>query len=160
MRPGTRARPGSAAHLAGRLWWVPVAVWVVFVWSRSLFAGPASDAQSLSVVALLGPAFSSVGVTDVSVMNHVVRKTAHFLEYAVLGVLLSRTIVRPVRAPRACARLALGALVAGVDETIQRFVPLRASSAADVVLDSAGVAFGLALGLVVERLVARARANR
>lgn len=132
-----------------------VAAWVLFIWSRSLFSGPESSAQSGFVVELLRPAFEALGMTDVDLMTFVVRKTAHFSEYAVLGVLLALTHVSGRRAipwPQAL----LGVAVAAADESIQLFVPGRSGQPTDVLIDTCGMLSGLAIAA----LVIRARSNR
>jgi len=77
-------------------------------------------------------------------------KIAHFVEYAMLG-LLSRMAagglsgaVRRRPALVAAAVVAFGLLVGALDETIQRSVPGRQSSWTDFVADAIGVAAGLA----------------
>ena len=83
-------------------------------------------------------------------MDHPVRKTAHFLEYAVLGVLLSGGFLQP-ECGRDRFRLqefrawASGTGYAVSDELHQLFVPGRACMPADVLLDSAGVLAGTIL---------------
>ncbi|MCH4119957.1 MAG: VanZ family protein [Atopobiaceae bacterium] len=138
-------------------WLVALLVWILFVWGHSLVAGPSSDADSLSWVARLAPVLDALGVVGVRARNHVVRKTAHFCEYLVLG-LLDHAAMRPAwRRPRSrvLPAVLVAALVPCVDETIQLFVPRRLGSPADVLLDMCGAACGLALAAVVRRLRAR-----
>ena len=83
-------------------------------------------------------------------LDHPVRKTAHFLEYAVLGVLLAGGFLQP-ECGRDRIRLqgfrawASGTGYAVSDEFHQLFVPGRACMPADVLLDSAGVLAGTLL---------------
>ena len=83
-------------------------------------------------------------------LDHPVRKTAHFLEYAVLGVLLAGGFLQP-ECGRDRIRLqgfrawASGTGYAVSDEFHQLFVPGRACMPADVLLDSAGVLAGTIL---------------
>ena len=131
-------------------WGVALALWVCFVWGHSLVGGVDSSLESGRFVALLRPVFESLGVTDVDLMTFVVRKCAHFSEYAVLGV-LSRTFwTRAAAVPGAPRRLPLAGgvatvLVPCVDETIQLFVPGRCGSVRDVLIDLAGCATGVVL---------------
>ena len=130
--------------------WAAVVAWTLFVWSRSLFDGPDSAAQSNVVVALVRPLLEALGVRDASLMSLLVRKAGHFCEYAVLGGLASWADgPRPVKAPlvRQAPLLALALAVAALDETIQLFVPGRTGSPRDVLIDGCGAAVGLvALG--------------
>ena len=68
-------------------WAVAFACWVAFIWGHSLVQGPQSSLESGFVVALARPLFEALGVSDPELMSLVVRKLAHFSEYAVLGVL-------------------------------------------------------------------------
>jgi VanZ family protein len=90
-------------------------------------------------------AFSSVPDlgTGLGTWDFVLRKLAHALEFAVLGLLLARAL------GRAGVAFALGALYAVSDEIHQSFVPGRAASLRDVLLDSAGVAAGVLCWLLV-----------
>ena len=80
------------------------------------------------------------------------RKTAHFLEYAVLGVLAVPTFLVPAsrRLPRWLGPLVV-ILVPMADETIQRFVPGRESSPRDVLIDLCGAAAGTFVAILVTR---------
>ncbi len=82
------------------------------------------------------------------------RKLGHFAVYALLGLLCHVALAGPDAAWRwaACwVSLALGAAVAGADETIQSFVPTRHGRAADVLIDLIGVAWAQGAIWVVAR---------
>lgn len=128
-------------------WLVAVALWTLFIWSKSLFAGPESSAQSNFVVILARPFFEALGLHDVDTMGFIVRKTAHFTEYTILGILLGLSC--PERGISWREEL-YGAAVPSVDETIQLFVPGRSGQITDVMLDCAGVAFGMTLVSLVK----------
>ena len=83
--------------------------------------------------------------------HYFVRKSAHFIEYAVLGVLVWRTF-RHDPAFRSYTvghqfwlALLVAALYASTDEFHQKFVPSREPSVHDVMLDTCGAAAGLLL---------------
>jgi VanZ family protein len=74
--------------------------------------------------------------TGLGVWDLVLRKLAHFVEFAVLGALLARALAEPY------AFLAsVGYAV--LDEVHQSFVPGRAGTPRDVVIDVLGVAAGI-----------------
>lgn len=80
-------------------------------------------------------------------VDFIIRKSGHFLEYALLGTVLLlhiRQIQRrvAVRCPWLWA-WAIGTLYAMSDEIHQSFIPERSPSAADVLLDSFGVLAGI-----------------
>ncbi|MEX2647187.1 MAG: VanZ family protein [Gaiellaceae bacterium] len=102
----------------------------------------------LPVVAWAGVIFALSSIpglgTGLGVWDLVLRKLAHVAEYAVLGLLLAR-------AAAVLPAFALGLAYAVTDEVHQAFVAGRQGAARDVVVD----AFGLLVGLVVHRRLAR-----
>ncbi|MCH3947584.1 MAG: VanZ family protein [Olsenella sp.] len=144
------ARLGTSTH--HRRWVLVFFLWMAFVWGHSLVQGPASSLESSRVAAILAPLLNALGITGESAVTFAVRKTAHFLEYAVLGALGVPAFIRPARegiVPRWLGPLVV-ALVPVADETIQRFVPGRESSPRDVLIDLCGAVVGtLVMGLVL-----------
>ena len=152
---------------------------LAFIWGHSLMSVEQSGAESLRVVELLKSLVSRVcgllgigGAGEVVwITDHLVRKTAHFVEFAVLGGLFGlvtgagaktgepdagsercgesdagseRCGVRGGGAVRVICACLLGLLAAFLDETLQIFSG-RGSMVADVWLDFAGVVFGVAV---------------
>jgi VanZ family protein len=79
-----------------------------------------------------------------------VRKCAHFTEFAILAILaygaLSKRTQKPLPIWRSYAQaLLIVILYAASDEFHQLFVPTREASVVDVLIDSVGGAFGLAV---------------
>lgn len=157
MTPGERH--DSARRPTHPKWAVAFACWVAFIWGHSLVQGPQSSLESGMVVALVRPIFEMLGVSDVDLMSLVVRKLAHFSEYALLGVLtcgLFRARRRELRRGPFPTVL-LVALVPVVDECIQLFVPGRTGQPTDVLIDLGGLVFGgLLAWFVSARLPERA----
>ena len=154
----TRAPYGDSARRSSLRWAVAFACWVAFIWLHSLIQGPESSLESGVVVALVRPLFEAIGVTDVDLMTLVVRKGAHFTEYAVLGV-ISCGLARSRRAegrPLPAAFALLPALVPVIDECLQLTVPGRVGAVTDVLIDLSGLAFGV----LATVLIARARRTR
>lgn len=85
-------------------------------------------------------------------IDHPVRKTAHFTEFMILGMLCFGSML-PVKEEREKKKLIkrafASALVAvtysATDEFHQTFVPGRAGRLTDVLIDSAGVIFGVSI---------------
>lgn len=152
---------GDSARRPSLSWAVALVLWIALIWGHSLVQGPQSSAESGLVVGLLRPLFEAVGVTDADVMSLVVRKCAHFSEYAVLGVIIRGFLVsRCAESGRpALPAGLLAALVPVIDESIQLFVPGRSGNPIDVCIDLAGVAAGVALSWAASRLAARLRAQ-
>lgn len=125
-------------------------VCVVLIFLNSMQNGTNSSRESGSVVKLLESLFHSLGL-PVAVSEHFIRKLAHFTEYTVLGVLLGLTlrsyterILNHIFIP-----LFIGLAVPVTDEFIQSFVDGRGSMVQDVVLDFAGMCFGLFVTVLI-----------
>lgn len=114
---------------------------LIFIWGNSLLPGSVSGAISDGVKTLLSGLLppSEAGLDG----GHLVRKLAHFTEFAVLGALLGWLFAMLGKGP--LPAFAWGVAAACADETIQRFVPDRGPGLGDVALDSCGVAAGLVL---------------
>jgi VanZ family protein len=84
-------------------------------------------------------------------IHYAIRKTGHFVEYALLALLLWRAMrtepafTKFVPAAQFVAVLLLCAFYATTDEFHQRYVKGREPSVHDVILDSSGAACGLAV---------------
>lgn len=115
-----------------------------FIWGNSLLPGSVSGAFSDWVKDLL-TALLPVGEPSEG-GGGLLRKLAHFTEFACLGMLLT-WLLGMLRHPRSLALL-LGTGAACIDETIQRFVPDRGPSLQDVGIDTCGVIVGMSLLLL------------
>lgn len=135
----------DSARRSSLTWWaVAFCCWIAFIWGHSLIQGPQSSLESGFVVSMLSPLFEAVGILDVDFMTLIVRKGAHFTEYAILGVLtwgLFRALGRE-RGRRAFPTALLVALVPILDELLQLFVPGRSGRLTDVLIDLSGICFG------------------
>ncbi len=129
---------------------------ILFIWGNSLLPGSVSGAISgwvRNVLAFLLP-FEPDG-PDTG--HGLLRKLAHFTEFACLGALLA-WLFAMLKKPWPLALLC-GFLVAGADETIQRFVPDRGPSFKDVLIDTAGALVGIGL-LLAGYAISKKRAKR
>ena len=128
-----------------RLCAVLIALNLCDIWGNSLLPGHISGAISDWVKGILA-CFLPAGEDEVG-GGHLIRKLAHFSEFACLGALLA-WLFAMVDKPRLIA-LGLGCLAGCVDETIQRFVPDRGPSIMDVGIDTLGAAFGIAVLMLI-----------
>lgn len=147
----------DSARRPSRRWAVALACWVAFIWCHSLVQGPQSSLESGMVVALARPLFEALGVTDAGLMSLVVRKCAHFSEYALLGVLAAGLFRarRRETGRRALPTALVVALVPVVDECIQLGVPGRSGRPADVMIDLSGLLVGSLASVAAARLLSR-----
>jgi VanZ family protein len=133
-----------------RLWW-PALAWAVAI---SWFSTGTFTAENTGrfIIPTLHWLFPSLSPDMLALLHHLIRKSAHFVEYFVLSLL----VLRGLRAGRkethirwALAAVLVVAGYAAIDEFHQSFVPGRTAAVADVLLDSSGgVAAQLMAGLV------------
>ena len=114
---------------------------LALIWGNSMLTGLDSEAVSGGVLALLGR-FLPVLLTEAG--HTLLRKAAHFSEFALLGLLYCGRH-RLVKGEAPVHLMGFGLAVACIDETIQIFTPGRASSLIDVWIDASGFALGLLL---------------
>lgn len=165
-----------------------VAVVAMCVLIFAMSAQDADESTELSmgvvwhIIGFIVPGYDQMSAADQlhwqQMLDHPVRKTAHFLEYAVLGALTLNMLVQiarqragegegpaavPTPAAPALRQLALAAWALATayavsDEIHQVFVPGRAFMFTDILIDSAGILFGVfLLFLVFKRTLARSR---
>ena len=120
----------------------------VFIFFNSAQAGNISGERSTDVTALLNKIPAGLGMSF-RCSELLVRKLAHFAEYALLGFWLMLTLRVYTRRIISCIAwpLFFGLLTAVADEFFQLFIPGRAGQVKDVVIDFGGVLSGLCLGL-------------
>ena len=154
-----RRAAGAREQTVSWPWVAAAACMVMLIWGNSLVPGEGSSGISLAVVDAVQRFLHGLGLPWEWVTNFLVRKTAHFTEYAALGVLVSQA--GDPRGSRARFRFPAIALVLAcvpcVDEAIQLFVSGRSGPLTDVLLDCCGALAGVAVRCVA---VARARGRR
>ena len=118
-----------------------IAALLIFIWGNSLMPGWVSRAISDWLAGILLGTKPIGG--EMAAGSGVLRKLAHFTEFAALGMclawlhgMLGKGKFRP---------FLRGVLAAAADETIQCFVPERGPGIKDVCIDSAGVLTGIVL---------------
>jgi VanZ family protein len=122
-----------------------------FIWGNSLLPGEISGAISDFVRSIVRAIFALLGFPPGGGGGGgLLRKIAHFTEFACLGGLFT-WLFAMLRRPAVLA-LGCGFLAACVDETIQMFVPDRGPSVFDVGIDTAGVAVGILLLLLFQHI--------
>lgn len=134
---------------------IPVIVLtLLLIWSNSMQSGAVSGEMSGSLTAFLER------LLGVEIDEFLLRKAAHFSEYALLGAELSLLLSlqrdtenRPLARGRNLLDFpAIGFTAAAVDETIQIFSGGRGSSLIDVWIDTAGLLTGFFLTILVFQL--------
>lgn len=151
----TRRRVGIALNI------LAIAAVLCFIFGNSLLDGQESGEMSSSVLDLVKPILRPIvdvltknPVTD-ALLHAVVRKLAHFTEFAGLASLSTLLLFQLCGTLRthAVGYVLFGTLLAAVtDEFIQSFTG-RGTSVRDALLDFCGALFGLLLTALICRLI-------
>lgn len=146
----TKKRKAAVAILA-----VLLLANLCFIWGNSLVSRSDSHDLSVGVLGFL-PGFLRDLFPDQEQLVHIVRKAAHFTEFACLGGLSAGllAVFRKVSFHPVAHLFCGGFFVAAIDETIQIFTN-RGSQLQDVWLDFAGFSAGLVLVLAVRAIACR-----
>ena len=134
---------------------VLIGVNLAFIWGNSLLPGSQSSELSGGIMVwleeTLGEGFAGT--------EFLLRKLAHFSEFACLGLLLAWLFLMLGQkgVHRITMPLLFGNLAACLDETIQVFRPDRGPSVIDVWIDTAGVLTGVLVLLLFHSLYTHLR---
>lgn len=127
---------------------------MLLIFIHSAMPGDLSGAESGFIVQFINR-FVDMDSESLSV---IVRKTAHFMEFAVLGICLAVNVNDYRRRKSGTSGLSwffitwiLGTLYAVSDEVHQKFVPDRACTMTDMCIDAAGVAAGAIIAICILR---------
>ena len=113
---------------------------LAFIWGNSLL--PANSSLTFSEwVRMLLTNSVPIAYGDVNWKSVLIRKLAHFTEFAALGFFLAWH--HGMLGKKQLRALGLCVAAACIDETIQFFVPGRAPGLYDVAIDSLGAATGM-----------------
>jgi VanZ family protein len=121
-------------------YWLPVVIWAAIIIQAT---GRTFDAPHTTgwLATFLHDIGLHVAESTIEVANHMIRKSAHLTEYAILTALSFRAVREGRRgfAVRwALIALAITVCIASTDEFLQSFTPTRTSSVWDVLLDTCG----------------------
>ena len=124
-----------------------------FIWSNSLKNATESGTDSGRVLSWLNKILEAIGL-EPFLTSHLVRKCAHFSEFALLGVLLTLTCLtarRRLNPLYIAAPVSLA--IACTDELLQLFSPGRACQVTDMLLDLCGALTGIGLIMLIYVLI-------
>jgi VanZ family protein len=143
-----------------RLWrYGPLVLWMGFIWFAS--TGDFSAANTSRIIRpLLLWLFPDISPSQIVYAHFIVRKTAHFTEYALLAFLAARALSvsskRLLRRGWFLISLLLIVIYALVDEYHQSYVATRTASVYDSLIDMAGGLTALSLYAFWRRRKAKA----
>lgn len=126
-----------------------------------------AETSGLLIERLFGDLFTKLGINlgDIAVfaaIDHIIRKLAHFSEYAILGINLSVfifTFDKKIPFTAICT-VTSSFLYACTDEFHQYFIPARSAQFTDVLIDTLGAAAGAAAFVLITMIKKRIEQNR
>lgn len=145
--------------------WSAVILWMIIIFCLS--AQPAAKSTALSgqtirkVAELVIPEFKDLPQEQqdifISDFQNIVRKTAHFLIFLVLGGLcITALLQHSLRiSTRFIAAIIICTGYAVADEIHQLFVPGRSAQIGDVMIDCSGVLIGICFVLLAQQIWSR-----
>ena len=129
--------------------YAPLILWIAVIFFLSSSQGSFSETSRI-IRPILEFLFPTASPEAITFYHGVIRKLAHFMEYAVLGLLAFRGFALSNRFPIVLA-IGLSALIASVDESMQSLNPKRTGSPLDVAIDLAGSVAGVILATAIHR---------
>ncbi|MDF2542377.1 MAG: hypothetical protein K0S47_2095 [Herbinix sp.] len=151
--------------------WIPAAILMVIIFSFSAKEAKRSDESSLTIANSLLETYENISnvtldnvsrIQTLSSINHIVRKGAHFSEYALLAITLAfHFYVWGKRKYKlALLSILLTAAYAATDEFHQLFVAGRSGELKDVGIDTSGAIFGTILFFLLLLLMKKIGKNK
>ena len=125
---------------------------LAFIWGNSLMTGTDSGNMSGGIMAWLN-SFLGLNEAGAEILHHLIRKAAHFTEFACLGGLLAWRSLLDEEKHIIVFPALLGLSAGLVDETIQLFTPDRGPSLTDVWIDTSGAVAGILLLILGHHLL-------
>ena len=140
---------------------VLLVLWMGFIFSMSCENAEESSntsGQTIKVVLSTVPEFEKqpeeVKVNIIEELQFIVRKSAHFIGYMILGILASCLILHYENINKKYPLAFLICVIYAIsDEIHQLFVPGRAGQVRDVLIDSAGSFLGIIIVMTFEKLL-------
>ena len=133
--------------------WIPAIIWMIIIFMFSAQPASASNQLSTGFTEVLIDTLGKIMPFDIEIstvndivgqLNHIVRKLAHFSVYLVLGILVSRAMVKNgFKGNVFIISFLICATYAASDELHQLFVPGRGCQLKDVIIDSLGSFVGI-----------------
>ena len=134
---------------------------LVFIWGNSLNTGTDSAAASGRVMTFI-KTLLGLDADTAEAMHPIIRKIAHFTEFACLGMLLTwlHGLMGEKKGHLFMIPLLWSLAAACVDETIQAFVPDRVSATMDIWIDTCGAAAGIIILLLGYHYICKKQTNK
>lgn len=123
-----------------------VIIWMIFIFIMSAFDSNESANQSNLFVNFISKLFD---ITNIQMLNFIVRKLAHFTEYLILGILVSNWLKDYNN--KLYLNIIICAIYAISDEVHQLFVPGRSCEVRDMLIDIFGAMISILLFTILSK---------
>lgn len=138
--------------------WLGVFIWMGLIFYLSHQSATKSSELSSGLLDFFIQSFSRLipfVEVNTDVLHHLIRKSAHFIAYLILGVLVMNALRRSeIKLQKSIViTLVICVLYAISDETHQLFIPGRSGEVRDVFIDSSGAATGIGVYVVITSIV-------
>ncbi len=135
---------------------------ILFAFIHSMMPASVSAEESGMVFIFIKNLLNNLGI-NASITEHIIRKSAHFAEYTLIGGLLmscAYSINRNTPYKYYAQILFTGLAVAVCDEAIQLNVVGRSGQVTDIILDFCGITFGALFMLTAFMIYKRIRTRK
>lgn len=145
--------------------WTATVCWMALIFILSHQPASASSGLSSGITAIIFNIITTIIPNvefPVESFHFLLRKSAHFIAYFVLGILLLNALNKKlyITLKAAVSSLVIAALYAVSDEIHQLFIEGRSGEFRDVLIDSAGAATGIVIYWTLHSLITKNRATK
>lgn len=127
-------------------------IYIGFIFSNSLRTADASSVQSGFFVSIAETVLAFFSITaNRSVLSFIIRKTAHFTEYFILGLLSQAVFFTQKKSIRKILSAMITVFIPIIDECLQLITPGRSCEIRDMCIDAAGILCGILLFTLLKR---------
>lgn len=130
-----------------------VLLWTALIFLQSMQNAQISSRESGRIVDIIHKISAALGINieSINLLTHYIRKSAHFLEFGMLGILsfLATKAFQVKSFAFAVIPIAYCSVVAATDEFIQKFSEGRSSQVSDALLDTTGASCFILAALAI-----------
>ena len=135
---------------------------ISFIFGNSVKPSAKTNSESKQIVKVLTPITKAETDAAIDEINKIVRKSAHAIEFATLGVflaLLAESMREITKRRHICFPLFIALLVGVTDEFIQKYFG-RTSKVSDVFIDFSGAIIGIFIVFIICEIVVMSKKKR
>ncbi|MEI3612385.1 VanZ family protein [Pseudogracilibacillus sp. SO30301A] len=132
------------------IFWIPVLIWMSVIFYLSHQPGSESSELSSDLAAKILYLIELIFPVNSDYFHHFIRKSAHFIAYFILGILVVNAL-RIHNFKYAAYAFLICVLYAISDEVHQLFIPGRSGEVRDVLIDGTGAFIGIGVYFLLKK---------